>query len=147
MKKLLLIGLLSIFPVVAQGKSTRTVPDNIVQQAKSELVPVFCEKGKVGAEEVVSACYLNNTQGEGLAKCMQEDAALVIFDNQMNDMIKSQFGKDIGEREGFLSEPAIAMREKLYFLPNFKTMRNAMLYFDRGNREIVSAMAKQCGNH
>lgn len=139
MKNLLIICAL-FFPFVANAKPVKTVPTEIIHQAKYELIPAFCNAGKTGAEKVVSNCYLNNIKGQGLARCMLEDSALIIFDNQMNDIIKAHTGKDIGESEGFLSDSAISSREKLYFLPNFGTMKKAMLYFDEGNKEIVSAM-------
>ncbi|MDI2113084.1 hypothetical protein [Commensalibacter nepenthis] len=55
----------------------------------------------------------------------------------MSSLFKSQTGADL-PTDGFLSDPAVEERTKIYFNPYFGSVQNAMQYFNDSTRVIIN---------
>lgn len=142
MNKLLLASMLSlglfIIPnVQAQkiyAKSQNIVSPATTKQVIKELKPIFCENGESGLIKHISNCYLTSDNKD---KCMLEDSVLIVLHKQMSSLFKSQTGVGLPE-DGFLSDPAVAERTKIYFNPRYGSVQNAMQYFSKPGINIIN---------
>lgn len=142
MKKLLLVTVLALgLPSLAYGNPQKTIPITTMKQVIKELKPVFCNNGESGLIKHISHCYLTSNNKE---KCMLEDTVLIILHRQMSSLFKSQTGDGLPV-DGFLSDPAIEERTKIYFNPYFGSVQNAMQYFDDSTRVIINNITN-CSN-
>lgn len=141
MKSILCATVLAFsLPLVAHA-APQSVSNATIQQARKEVKKAFCNHGRQGFIKLVSSCYL---QSENKEKCMLEDAVLIVFDQQMDSLFKSQTGQGV-QPDGFLSDTAIKTRTEMYYIPRFGSLEKAMIYFSKGGQIIINDLSK-CQN-
>ncbi|MDI2091594.1 hypothetical protein [Commensalibacter oyaizuii] len=119
-----------------------TVSEAVINEAVQDIDNTCYEHGFDGFAQNVLNCF-STRSGPLLQKCMLEDLAFISFYNDLLQAYKTKNGHMPKDAEiPFYSGSDILYRERVYYLPIFKSIENAAIFFKPGLEKAEEALAK-----